>query len=247
MTGSIYILKDPRNNSVRYIGQTIVKLSSRYSQHIYQWKRTIGKLTHINSWIKSLNNINLKPVIELIEDNINHENLDNKEVQYIKLYKSIGANLTNHTEGGKGIRGYKQSEESKIKRLNSLKTSLSWKEKHIRHSQIMKDKHKEGLATFGYAHLSSERRIEIGNRHSIKMKEIRKNNPKLLLSIIESRQVSVASLNDDNTINLIFKSVTEASVYYNIQPTHISRVCRGKSKHNMTHGIRFKYYILEQI
>src|ERR1035437_1372698 len=124
----IYSLIDPRTNLVRYVGQTVVKPEVRYSQHIYQWKRSSGKITHVNSWIKSLVLNGLKPVLEIVENNIPIEQLDSKEISYIQLYKSIGADLCNHSIGGAGTRGYKHSKQSIEKRKNTLKTSQLWQE-----------------------------------------------------------------------------------------------------------------------
>jgi hypothetical protein len=170
-TGCIYSLKDPNSNLVRYIGQTICKPNDRYAHHIYQWKRSIGKITHVNSWIKCLAKQNLKPIMEIIEEDITEDVLDLKEINYIKLFKAVGANLCNHSIGGNTNRGYKASEESKLKRLNTCKTSIVWKEKHIRHSDIMKEKHKQNPHTFGTSRLSLQRRKEIG-------KLIQDNNPR---------------------------------------------------------------------
>lgn len=141
MIGSIYTLKDPRTDLVRYVGQTIVNPNNRYAQHIYQWKRS-KKLTHVNSWIKELYGLNLKPILEIIEDSINKENLNTREIEAISLYKSCGALLCNHTIGGAGGAGFKHSKESISKRLISISKSKSWKDKHVRHSQIMRDKYK---------------------------------------------------------------------------------------------------------
>lgn len=130
-------------------------------------------------------------------------------------------------------------ESSKIKRKETLKNSKLWEEKHKKHSEIMKEKHKNGLYNFGYSHLSDDKRKEIGMRHSITMKLKFKNNPELLNNLILKVKKPVASLNDDGSINIKFESASEAGRYYNINSTHITRVCKGKSKR--THGISFKY------
>lgn len=100
--------------------------------------------------------------MEIIEDNIPEDCLDFKEVEYIKLFKSIGAKLTNATEGGRGIRGFKQSEESKNKRLKSLESSQLWKERGKRHSNIIKEKHKQGSYSNKPPH-SEEAKLKIAS------------------------------------------------------------------------------------
>lgn len=51
-----------------------------------------------------------------------------------------------------------------------------------------------------------------------------------------SKTVKVVNLDTKE----VFNSVNEAAKKYNIIPTHISRVCRGKRKH--TGGYRWQYY-----
>lgn len=138
--GLIYCLVDPRDNLVKYIGQTISKLEKRYNQHLVDYKRRNCK---VNSWIKSLITKDLKPIIEIIEDNIDEINLDKKEIAYIALYKSCGANLKNHNIGGSGNRGHKMTEEAKKKRAITNLTSEKMMEKHRNHSIFMKNKFKE--------------------------------------------------------------------------------------------------------
>ncbi len=157
----IYCLIDPRNDSIRYIGQTIVKPTNRLNQHIYQWKRSGNKLNYLNSWIKNLSKENLKPKLEILEHISKLEELDFWEEYYIGLFKSWNINLVNSTNGGGGIRGLKQSEESKNKRLKSLETSELWKIRNKRHSLIMKNLYKKGIIKLGYSHLSKEKRKEV--------------------------------------------------------------------------------------
>ena len=234
----IYILKDPITLEVKYVGKTARKLSTRYAQHKHNWKRTTGKLNKLNSWIKSLAKKNLHPFIEII-DEVDDLKWVEAEQGYIKLFKSFGCNLKNATLGGEGACGYKMKESSKIKRNKTLLTSKLWKEKHKKHSEIMKEKHKEGLTNFGYSHLSKEIKKEIGKNHSNTMKIKFKNNPELINNLIKKIKKPIVSLNNDGSINMYFESSAEAGRYYNINNTHITRVCKGKSK--KTHGIVFKY------
>lgn len=155
--GTIYALVDPNTFLVRYIGQTICDVQKRYNQHLYQWKREKGRIRHSSSWIKSLAKKNQKPILEIIEDNIEIELLNIKEINYIQLFKSIGTNLCNHSLGGQGSRGCKMSEESKLKRLETLKTSKLWKEKSKIHSEVMKERYKNGKFSIGLNNLSPEK------------------------------------------------------------------------------------------
>jgi group I intron endonuclease len=236
--GYIYCLKDPRTNEIRYVGQTINEPRKRLSQHIHQEKRTKGKLTHVNSWIRNLKQFNLSPIMEILEECLVSE-LNTKEIYYIKIFKKR-YNLCNHSEGGQGIRGYKMTEKSKIKRLITLSTSVAWAEKHKTHSVFMKQLYKEGHVKFGYKHLSEERRKEIGLKHAktmkLRFKESSEQNKKMINKIIKP----VCLLSEDNNIIKVFRSAAEAARKLKIShSTHVTRVCKKKSK--QTHGYKFAY------
>lgn len=223
-TGFIYELIDPITNLTRYIGQTRSTPEKRFSKHKYKWKRIKGKLSYLDSWIKSLYCIGNFPIVNVIEDNIPLEDLNYKEIQYIKLYKSFGANLTNCTIGGSEIPEYTYKEEWKIKRLNSLKSSILWKEGRERHKKIIQDYHNEGIRKIGFKYLSKEKQEELRGRAMNKWRK------------------KVASIDECGNIIESFDSIKKAAEFYKIkETTHIVRVCKGKSKSGITHGFRFKY------
>ncbi len=108
----IYTLSHPVTNEVRYIGKTI-NIKRRYKQHLYD-KRT---KSYKCSWIISLRDIGLKPIMNIIEE-CTDENWEDRERYWIKQYD----NLTNTKEGGNGGDNYKRyiSEEAieKIRQAN---------------------------------------------------------------------------------------------------------------------------------
>lgn len=114
----IYTLKDPFTNSVRYVGITTQDLNKRLKQHINKSKN-IKKKTHNHCWINSLLIYNKEPIIELVEILDTLEELKEREKYWIKYYNSI-EKLTNITEGGDGINGYKWAENEIIKRSKSV-------------------------------------------------------------------------------------------------------------------------------
>jgi group I intron endonuclease len=236
--GYIYCLKDPRTSEIRYVGQTINDPKKRMAQHIHQEKRTKGKLTHVNSWIRSLKQNNLRPIMEILEECVIDE-LNNKEIYFIKTFREKH-NLCNHSEGGQGVRGHKMTEESKAKRLITLSTSAAWAEKHKTHSILMKQLYKEGHVKFGYKHLSEERRKEIGLKHGETMKLLFKQNPEHNKSMISKLIKPVCLLSKNNDIIRVFRSASEAARKLSIpDSTHVTRVCKGKS--TQTHGHKFAY------
>lgn len=129
---TIYTLKDPITNEVRYIGKTKRKLVDRMYSHTSNYKLEKEK-SYKNSWIKSLKNKNLKPIIEEL-DLVEENNWEFWEQFYINLFKSWGFKLTNMTRGGegssggKGCLGYKHTEEAKkrISIANSKPKSKEW-------------------------------------------------------------------------------------------------------------------------
>ena len=129
---TIYTLKDPITNEVRYIGKTKRKLVDRMYSHTSNYKLKKEK-SYKNSWIKSLKNKNLKPIIEEL-DLVEENNWEFWEQFYINLFKSWGFKLTNMTKGGegssggRGCLGYKHTEEAKkrISIANSKPKSKEW-------------------------------------------------------------------------------------------------------------------------
>lgn len=108
----IYTLSDPTTGLVRYIGQT-AHTGRRYYLHLFHSERRSTK-THKEKWICTLLAKGLKPEMEVIWEGGTKES-DKKEEEFISLFKSLGANLTNATLGGKTTRGYKHTDETKKK------------------------------------------------------------------------------------------------------------------------------------
>lgn len=99
----IYVLRCPKTNEVRYIGQTRYPLPARLKDHL------CGNdvKTHKYQWLKSLKKSNLRPSIHLIEDNLLTQiEADSAERKWIAHYKQDGCRLVNGTNGGIGCSGY---------------------------------------------------------------------------------------------------------------------------------------------
>lgn len=88
----IYKLTDPISKEVRYIGKTN-NIAIRFSSHINDKSKS-----HKSSWIKSLKNKSMLPLIEIIEEFDCEKECYLKEIEYISKYD----NLTNHHLGGIG-------------------------------------------------------------------------------------------------------------------------------------------------
>lgn len=100
METKVYILIDPENLKIRYIGITKEKyLSKRLSGHLYDSIKRDGK-THHHNWIKSLNKKGLKPIIRLLKMCNTYEEARKLELKLIDKYKE-SHNLTNTYDEGK--------------------------------------------------------------------------------------------------------------------------------------------------
>lgn len=93
----IYILIDPRDNEVRYVGKTTQPLK-RLKSHIYECKNE--KIKHRRAkWIRKLIKENFIPVIKFVKI-CPLNDFEKYETEYIKLYQSD--KLTNSDETGSG-------------------------------------------------------------------------------------------------------------------------------------------------
>ncbi len=104
MNITYYILKDPRNDEIRYVGRTKNDLKTRLNGHINKQ----GSLGHKFYWIKQLKEIGLKPIIEEI-DSVEIEDNDEGwlyaydiEKYWISQFITWGFKLTNHNDRGAG-------------------------------------------------------------------------------------------------------------------------------------------------
>ena len=106
-TGLIYKATSPSGKS--YIGQTIKELRQRKWAHKNAAITKKRKFPFYNA-IRYYGWSSIK--WEILEENISLENLDNKEIYYIKLFKSFESGY-NATKGGVGNRGCIWNESSK--------------------------------------------------------------------------------------------------------------------------------------
>jgi len=100
--GKIYVLKDPRTNEVRYIGQTKYTLRNRFLGHIrdsVNFRFNAPKCF----WIRKLLKLNLLPIQELLEE-VEYNKLDEREIYWIKYYRDLlSKKILNLTDGGNNV------------------------------------------------------------------------------------------------------------------------------------------------
>lgn len=130
----IYLLWDPRNGEIRYVGQT-KDLKSRFSNH----RTGHGTKCHCRNWELSLIGEGLRCEIAVVEEGLTSELANDRERWWITYGRQYDWPLTNHTDGGGGAPGRKMSSEAKQKlRLANLgnKHSPETIEKLRRHAKL---------------------------------------------------------------------------------------------------------------
>lgn len=148
----IYGLYD-ENGIIFYIGQTN-DIDVRMRAHLYEVKigNNLPKYNKLRKCIKKGYDVSKWYVI--LEDNIEFEKIDEKEIHYIAEYRKLGYKLKNLTEGGKGSGGFsenlqkklaikrigqKRSEESK-KRMSEARIGMKFSEEHKKNLSVARKK-----------------------------------------------------------------------------------------------------------
>ena len=164
--------------------------------------------------------------VEILLDNLTHEESCEKEMEFIKLYgrKDLGTGtLCNYTDGGdKGTFGRKYTYTDEHRK----KTSEAVKKVYQREGQ------KEKFAlTRTFTRLSQETKDKI--------KESKKNStPKKRTGVCHKPAMEVLQFNLDGEIVATYKSVTSAAKMGYCSRA-ISRTCRGLSAFHR--GFKWKY------
>lgn len=105
MKNIIYGLKDPRNDVYQYIGKSTVG-DIRALKHL-----TKSHSKKVNEWLNDLNNNWLYPIIEIIEEVQNINDLLQRERFYINYYYQINPNLLNINSIDKNINNIRTKED----------------------------------------------------------------------------------------------------------------------------------------
>jgi hypothetical protein len=110
MAFSLYLLVDPSNGSIRYVGKTIQNPKDRLRRHIRDAQCRLGDMwedhTHRANWIRKVLDSGSTPGLEVLGAYRSLSELNAAERFFIHHIRSV-VDLTNATVGGDGGNGRK--------------------------------------------------------------------------------------------------------------------------------------------
>lgn len=201
----IYAFKNKVNNKI-YVGQTCRTFEERMGERLRHKNTTLGRA------LEKYGVDNFE--YGIVDEAETIEELNEKEIFWIKKLNSMAPNGYNLCEGGDNTLGYFHREESKKKMSLSRKGSFKGEENPF----------------FGKKHTSETRK-----RMREAWTEERKDQLRLMVKTRKQHTVKVRNVDTGE----VFESVKKAAEKYNLKDTHISRVCKGKR--NRTGGFKWEY------
>lgn len=202
----IYKITNTINNKI-YIGQTVRTLDERMAEH-YRHNVTVIDIA-LNKYGKDAFKIDIIDRADSIEE------LNEKEIYWIKHFDCMVPKGYNQCYGGENTMGYKHKELSKKKMSDSKKNMYFGNDNPFygkTHSEEQKQKWRDSRR--GMKHLSNDQ-----------IEKLRKSHHKVGVLNVDTGEV--------------FDSIKIAAKKYNLKDTHITRVCKGKRK--TTGGYRWEY------
>lgn len=107
MKTSIYVLLDPITELPRYVGKSD-NPQKRFGSHLLE-----KGFTRKIRWIKKLQKIGLQPTLVVLEY-VDEDKWEIAERRWIRLFKMVGVDLTNLTDGGDGLKNPSEETRKKI-------------------------------------------------------------------------------------------------------------------------------------
>ncbi len=100
----IYLLRCPIDNSPKYVG----KSNDPNKRKDCHKSKSKTKDNPLSKWIRELNENNLKPIVEIIEE-VDYPKWIEREKFYVKKYREEGHDLKNVNNGSNGLSGPNQT------------------------------------------------------------------------------------------------------------------------------------------
>lgn len=179
----IYALLD-ENQQVFYIGKTC-RPKTRLNRHLGE----VRKGNHLYVYNKLRQVLDRKGgdkvgIFHILEDNINENEIDNREMFYIKKFRDAGVKLTNLTNGGEGGKGFtadihKRAALKRVgqKRSEETKKLISEQKKGIPLTQAHKDALKKAWETRDPLPPEHYQRVSELNRGKVNIRKYRVLDP----------------------------------------------------------------------
>lgn len=108
--GTVYALAHPETGEIRYVGKTIAVPRDRLKTHM---RAAYGRMAHtrLSRWLRTLPS---EPQLLTLEE-CSEADAGTAERRWISELREQGARLTNLTDGGEGIPGFRLSREHREK------------------------------------------------------------------------------------------------------------------------------------
>jgi hypothetical protein len=97
----IYILRDPRDGVVKYVGQS-TNPSYRLRLHVNVARSSKTTPSHKDNWIRQLLKEGLRPLQDILESGFGEDEWKRAEMSWIAKFRESGTPLLNRTDGGDG-------------------------------------------------------------------------------------------------------------------------------------------------
>ncbi len=233
----IYVYLDPRkvgkfvygNYEFEYEPFYVGKGKSyRHKRHLNESQ--LSDKSHKSNLIKKLINTGHYPNILILKTEINEKEafeLEKELISVIGRYDLKTGPLTNKTEGGEGISGYKWSEEQKIKNKDRKPSRLGLK---------TSEEHKQKISKANKGKTWGDNIERVNKFSELKKKQCSgENNPFFGKRHSEEtlKKISKPIIMFDKNMNFLneYKSLTECSEKTGFPMSKISSVANGKLKH----------------
>lgn len=195
-------------NGKSYIGQTIRDFNRRKVEHLNQAKNKHRSCAYFHSAILKYGADSF--TWEVIFESESIEELNAKEIEFIKKFNTYGSEGYNLCEGGSSNSGYKHSEETLQKK------------RKFRHSEKTKEEARQRMLGTKVKEETKEklRQINLGKKHSEKTKQkmSKSNKGKGTKKVICTET------------NEVFNSITEAAEFIGCTVGSLSRAVKLGSK-----------------
>lgn len=256
-TYNFYVLKDPRDNQIKYVGITSRSLEQRLLEHS---NHEPLKRTYKANWIKSLKKEGASPIIELLyAKTCNLEEALQEEQALIKEYLKEGVKLTNSigvfTHANTLLNLRKMGKNARKKIIMTTLDNIFVKEYESLQS-IEKDLN---LSSGFLSSVLTGRKPTIAGKYRLFLKEDflkgdlpvyvkhsnvgRKMKPEHYAPFVEKiRAINCKKTHVTNLITgqeYLFDCLQDAARYFGVQQSNAVKVLSGKRHH--TQNLFFKY------